>query len=562
MDDWTSGNEPPELSQERCESCKCFAFDAVAYNGFTWCKQHLPVDARKSDMLHFFDSWCEYRRAICLQCQQHCVIGTSGSGLIRHARECHVNDASSSLLDSRSSFPAPMATHILHPDRCNERLSSQCMTAAPAPINDLRRITRKRGRAMMLETQSTTDDALSAEQTHQDASNTATDNRETIKEITECRSSMCLRPRNLSIQVQVRVLSAASNRTNSYSGPLDQYYTKQSTLRWCAEMIDRHVPREVSFIDFSAGYNHLAQALHELSNGQRKYIAFDIDPPADAWGTVTQTNWFDKTLQNIPQTIRKGRILIGFNPPYGNQLTMARRFIEHAITRFQPEWFALLMPQYGLPKSLYSEYTKRLCEFMQRDIFYTHEQETFHQPTQLYLFERKHISEIRRIQAGELEYETAREPGYEERKTRAAEFFVTSSNNEKSVRTCHLLIRRGGTTAGVDFVVRRSPKRFTLYRERGPPIHATRLKEFLQQNGSGRSLRFEGHQWSKITFLDQEWYYNQVDKLSHHLLEARPFDKLYQTRKPESCNDDAIRTVLLAFCDAQGTDSMSNNAIN
>lgn len=94
------------------------------------------------------------------------------------------------------------------------------------------------------------------------------------------------------------------------------------------------------YVDFSAGDNRFGAAL--LDSGTISgYMGFDVFPPA-AIGDSTSPqhfrvcNWFD--VQRIPDNA-----VIGLNPPFGNQGTLALQFIAHALT-LQPVVVLLVTP--------------------------------------------------------------------------------------------------------------------------------------------------------------------------------------------------------------------------
>lgn len=93
----------------------------------------------------------------------------------------------------------------------------------------------------------------------------------------------------------------------------DKFYTLPSVAEQCASLLDISSYERV--IEPSAGSGSFSNLFDDC-------LAFDINPEHPS---VVQQDWFEYEAERIP-----GRTLVIGNPPFGQQNTLAVKFINHA----------------------------------------------------------------------------------------------------------------------------------------------------------------------------------------------------------------------------------------
>lgn len=104
-----------------------------------------------------------------------------------------------------------------------------------------------------------------------------------------------------------------NHQRHHQANPLDQYYTAQKTVKHCIKTIKSLLPLIETVVDSSAGHNTFCKLI------QRRYprirtLSYDIDPPSEVKGQVLKQDFLK--LNEINGA--KGRVLFGFNPPFGS----------------------------------------------------------------------------------------------------------------------------------------------------------------------------------------------------------------------------------------------------
>lgn len=122
----------------------------------------------------------------------------------------------------------------------------------------------------------------------------------------------------------------------------DVYYTAQSAIDLAVERIralDFIDPARDVLVDGSAGDNRFLAALGRKMPGLETR-AFDLDPK-DA--RVAKKDWFECTAADL--AIPEGkRVCFGFNPPFGYESSLVKRFMAHACAIADVDAFVLVHP--------------------------------------------------------------------------------------------------------------------------------------------------------------------------------------------------------------------------
>jgi hypothetical protein len=317
---------------------------------------------------------------------------------------------------------------------------------------------------------------------------------------------------------------------------MDQYYTKELIIEHCTKVINKIVPKGVIYVDSSAGYNNVARNL------KREYIAFDIDPPENHWGQVYKKDWLSVQKSNMQiKKLRqhKASIVVGFNPPYGFRLETARLFLNHSVELLSPDWFTIVIPKYGIPTKVFTEYEIKYQEILPKSSFYTCDMKDFDYATEFFIL-KKMSSEKRSQFADNKQQEKLA-------KKQISTDCFEMKDAEKFLKNAHLLIRKCGGNAGKEFVLRISPTKWRFYRANGTHTNAGDLKQFTQLNGDMKPIAFEGNTWKKIIFNHPERIYAVIEQLAEFLSVCIPFDQKSTTRTPPFCDNSSMLEVLSKF---------------
>lgn len=111
---------------------------------------------------------------------------------------------------------------------------------------------------------------------------------------------------------------------------MDRFYTNRKLLRDIGSFVTDLVPDGYTFVDFSCGDNYFCRECIPSVNS----IGYDIMPKDDT--TVTRADWL--TVQHLPKNL-----VIGLNPPFGYQGSMAKKFVKKALS-FDPYALVLILP--------------------------------------------------------------------------------------------------------------------------------------------------------------------------------------------------------------------------
>ncbi len=107
---------------------------------------------------------------------------------------------------------------------------------------------------------------------------------------------------------------------------VDRIFTKESILSSITAECQQYISKDITFVDFSCGDNVFSSMLF------CDFVAYDVFPAKNA----IQQDWF--TVSELPS-----KVIIGLNPPFGYQGSLAKKFIEHSL-QFKPEYFFLILP--------------------------------------------------------------------------------------------------------------------------------------------------------------------------------------------------------------------------
>jgi hypothetical protein len=113
---------------------------------------------------------------------------------------------------------------------------------------------------------------------------------------------------------------------------LDSYYTKPEVLKHIASVVAPLLQKlggDLVFVDFACGDNSFCPLLN------CKTISYDIASIATRNGGIMR-DWL--TVDELPE-----KLVIGLNPPFGYQGSVAKKFIEHAL-KFKPVYMFLILP--------------------------------------------------------------------------------------------------------------------------------------------------------------------------------------------------------------------------
>lgn len=106
---------------------------------------------------------------------------------------------------------------------------------------------------------------------------------------------------------------------------LDQFYTRPEIAEVCVTVLRAHAPRDVPWIEPSAGAGAFLQWVPDA-------IGYDIEPRAP---NIQTASFFDVDLP-------AGCVVFG-NPPFGRQSSLAKKFIRHAAQK--ADWIGFVLPR-------------------------------------------------------------------------------------------------------------------------------------------------------------------------------------------------------------------------
>lgn len=113
----------------------------------------------------------------------------------------------------------------------------------------------------------------------------------------------------------------------------DVFYTRPEVVLRCVALLKEECSRRAiaieSVVDFSAGDGAFARAI-----GCANVRNYDLQPRSEG---VEKRDWFSVLATGRPPSV------IGFNPPFGYQCTMVKKFLAHAA-EFYPDVMAVVHP--------------------------------------------------------------------------------------------------------------------------------------------------------------------------------------------------------------------------
>lgn len=131
------------------------------------------------------------------------------------------------------------------------------------------------------------------------------------------------------------------------------FFTPLETIKKIATVVLR-LRVDETIIDFSCGDNQFVNELQKLDKNINT-LSFDIDPRCKLINTVVKQDWM--TVSSLPTPC-----IIGLNPPYGWQGSLAKRFIVHT-SHFKPTYMFLVIPWFKnnwIPKDYTNIYEEKL----------------------------------------------------------------------------------------------------------------------------------------------------------------------------------------------------------
>ena len=105
---------------------------------------------------------------------------------------------------------------------------------------------------------------------------------------------------------------------------IDKYYTSQSTVSKCIELIDTHIniQKEDLCIEPSAGNGSFIQGIETLSDNSKFY---DLEPEHS---DIVKQDFLELDYSQISNSNQYPKIHIIGNPPFGRQSSLAIKFIK------------------------------------------------------------------------------------------------------------------------------------------------------------------------------------------------------------------------------------------
>ena len=109
---------------------------------------------------------------------------------------------------------------------------------------------------------------------------------------------------------------------------IDDFYTCRDTVHALLE----HFPEPGTYFDMSAGDGYVAKQLTQ--RGWTVVGQVDVAPRSEE---VTTGDF----MEVAPKQVK----LVGFNPPFGRQAALAKRFLHHVCDHWQPTFVAIILPR-------------------------------------------------------------------------------------------------------------------------------------------------------------------------------------------------------------------------
>jgi len=133
-------------------------------------------------------------------------------------------------------------------------------------------------------------------------------------------------------QTSPRLKKKGTTKAKGKKHQLDKFYTKASVAKDCLDSLD--LSSYVRIIEPSAGSGAFSNQLKP--NPGLSVLAFDLAPEHPS---VMQQDWFVYTTTTPSPTLVVG------NPPFGQQCSLALRFINHAFEVVGAQTVAFILPR-------------------------------------------------------------------------------------------------------------------------------------------------------------------------------------------------------------------------
>jgi len=134
------------------------------------------------------------------------------------------------------------------------------------------------------------------------------------------------------VQKLPRFKKKGTTKAKGKKHQLDKFYTKAHVAKDCLDILDLNSYSRI--IEPSAGAGAFSNQLK--TNPRLSVLAFDLAPEHSS---VLQQDWFDYTIKTPSPTLVVG------NPPFGQQCSLALRFINHAFEVVGAQTVAFILPR-------------------------------------------------------------------------------------------------------------------------------------------------------------------------------------------------------------------------
>ncbi|KAI3708139.1 hypothetical protein L2E82_37228 [Cichorium intybus] len=122
-----------------------------------------------------------------------------------------------------------------------------------------------------------------------------------------------------------------------------RHFTKADKLKEIVNRLHWYVKDGDTIVDFCCGSNDFSCFMKEKLDSTGKKCLFknyDLITPKNTFN-FEKRDWFSVPLEDLPDG---SRLVMGLNPPFGVQASLANKFISHAL-KFKPKLLILIVPR-------------------------------------------------------------------------------------------------------------------------------------------------------------------------------------------------------------------------